>query len=202
MDFKVIIVGGSVAGLSLANMLERSGIDYVVLEARREIAPQLGASIGMLPNGLRILEQLGCYDALAAPTTGIIHTSYIRASSWKVLTSIQQLGTKLIERHGYPMMFIDRRMLLNVLYNNLSKKSKVLVGKQVVGISLTSSRVSVTTKDGDSFSGDILIGADGIHSTVRREMWRHADEIQPGYIPASERTAMPTDYKYIFGTSK
>lgn len=63
-DFKVIIVGGSIAGLSLALMLEKNGIDFLVLEAYPDIAPQVGASIGVLPNGLRILDQLGCYETI------------------------------------------------------------------------------------------------------------------------------------------
>lgn len=64
MGFKIIIVGGSVSGLSLANMLEKFNIEYILLEAHPEIAPQLGASIGLLPGGLRILDQLGCYDRI------------------------------------------------------------------------------------------------------------------------------------------
>jgi FAD dependent monooxygenase len=62
--FKVIIVGGSVAGLTLAHCLDRLGVDYVVLEKRKEIAPQEGASIGILPHGGRILDQLGLFDAV------------------------------------------------------------------------------------------------------------------------------------------
>lgn len=64
MGFKVIIVGGSVSGLSLANMLEKFNIDYILLEAYPEIAPQLGASIGLFPGCLRILDQLGCYERI------------------------------------------------------------------------------------------------------------------------------------------
>lgn len=62
--FKVIIVGGSITGLALANMLEQYGIDFVVLEKHNQIAPQLGAGFGIWPNGARILDQLGCYEAL------------------------------------------------------------------------------------------------------------------------------------------
>ena len=54
---RVIIVGGSVAGLTLAHCLHHSDIDFVLLEARNEIAPQVGASIVVLPNGARILDQ-------------------------------------------------------------------------------------------------------------------------------------------------
>ncbi|KAL4985227.1 hypothetical protein BDW68DRAFT_165519 [Aspergillus falconensis] len=49
--FKVIIVGGSVAGLILAHCLYRANIDHLVLEERLEISPQEGASIGLWPTG-------------------------------------------------------------------------------------------------------------------------------------------------------
>lgn len=60
-EFKVIIVGGSIGGLTLAHCLDRLGIDHVVLEKGSDPAPQLGASIGILPNGARVLDQLQLY---------------------------------------------------------------------------------------------------------------------------------------------
>lgn len=62
--FKVIIVGGSIAGLTLANILERYGIDYVLYEKHGDIAPQLGASVGLLPHGARILDQLDIFKQI------------------------------------------------------------------------------------------------------------------------------------------
>lgn len=53
------IVGGGIAGLSLAKMLEMAGISYFVWEAHGKFAPSVGASLGLTPNGLRILDQLG-----------------------------------------------------------------------------------------------------------------------------------------------
>lgn len=67
--FKVIIVGGSVAGLTLAHSLHKIGVDYTVLEKRPVIAPQEGASVGIFPNGARILDQLGIYAAIERVTT-------------------------------------------------------------------------------------------------------------------------------------
>lgn len=61
-EFKVIVVGGGIAGLALACSLERAGIQYVVLESRLEVAPQVGASIAILPNGMRLLDQLGVLE--------------------------------------------------------------------------------------------------------------------------------------------
>ena len=73
--FRVIIAGGGIAGLTLANALQLAGIDYLLLEARAEIAPQIGASIGLGPNGSRILDQLGCYDDIMALTDPIASTA-------------------------------------------------------------------------------------------------------------------------------
>ena len=61
-SFKVVIAGGGIAGLTLANSLSQANIDYVLLEARDEIAPQVGASIGIFSQGGRILDQMGMYD--------------------------------------------------------------------------------------------------------------------------------------------
>jgi 2-polyprenyl-6-methoxyphenol hydroxylase-like FAD-dependent oxidoreductase len=67
--FRVIIAGGGIAGLTLANALQHAGVDYLLLEARSEIAPQVGASIGIISNGSRILDQLGCYEDIWKETT-------------------------------------------------------------------------------------------------------------------------------------
>jgi 2-polyprenyl-6-methoxyphenol hydroxylase-like FAD-dependent oxidoreductase len=48
--------------------------------------------------------------------------------------------------------------------------------------------IEVSTASGMIFKGDLIVGADGIHSTVRREMWRIANDVEPGYIstPSNE----------------
>jgi 2-polyprenyl-6-methoxyphenol hydroxylase-like FAD-dependent oxidoreductase len=60
-QFKVLIAGGSLVGLGLALAFERAGIDYELFE-KGEFAPQLGASIGIHPHTIRILEQLGVWS--------------------------------------------------------------------------------------------------------------------------------------------
>jgi FAD dependent monooxygenase len=67
--FTAIIVGGSVAGLTLAHTFEKAGINYVLLEARDTISPQLGAGIVIMPNGARILDQMGVYEGMGGLLT-------------------------------------------------------------------------------------------------------------------------------------
>lgn len=76
-SFRVIIVGGSIAGLTLAHCLVQAGIDHVVLDKRAEISPQEGAFIGIWPNGARIFEQLGLYAEIEE-TTAPIHRMNVR----------------------------------------------------------------------------------------------------------------------------
>ncbi|CEI63635.1 hypothetical protein FVEN_g6763 [Fusarium venenatum] len=198
----VIIVGGSVAGLSLANMLEKvGGIRYIVLEAYDEIAPQVGASIGLHPSGLRILDQLGCAEGLLSLIDMPLNESNIRRSDGSVIRCYQNIHNLLTEKHGYPTIFIDRQMLLKALYNNLKSKDSILSGQRVESVTELDNGVQVKTSKGDVFKGDIVVGADGVYSTVRREMWRIGNKTSPGYFPTDGWSKVPCYYKCIFGIS-
>ncbi|KAL1601924.1 hypothetical protein SLS59_005089 [Nothophoma quercina] len=67
---KILIAGGSVAGLTLANILEQLSIVDLVFDKYGKIASDVGASIGIFPNGSRILDQPGCYDDIKALVNG------------------------------------------------------------------------------------------------------------------------------------
>lgn len=68
---QVVIVGGGIAGITLALMCEKLGINYILLEARDSLNSDRGAGIGLQPNGLRILDQLGLVDEIEEATTPI-----------------------------------------------------------------------------------------------------------------------------------
>jgi len=97
--FKVVIVGGSVSGLTLANMLEKLNIDYVVLESYKTIAPQVGASIGLQANGLRILDQLGCADTLIDLVDTPLHSQFLRDSEGKEFAKFEGIAKILENRY-------------------------------------------------------------------------------------------------------
>ncbi|KAF3025504.1 hypothetical protein E8E14_007727 [Neopestalotiopsis sp. 37M] len=201
--FRVVIVGGGVAGLTLANMLQKFDIDYVLLESHGDISPPVGASIGLFPNGLLILDQIDCYDKVRAVSQdGEIVNSHIRASDGKSLSTTKYMVNHLEKRHGYPMLFFDRQWLLKVLYDCVQQKDRILVNQRVETIKPTETGVEVLTASGQTFTGDVVIGADGIHSTVRREMRRIAEATRPGYFRADEEDKVPCHYKCSFGIAK
>jgi 2-polyprenyl-6-methoxyphenol hydroxylase-like FAD-dependent oxidoreductase len=198
--FRVLIVGGGIAGLTLANALQHAGIDYLLLEARSELAPQIGASIGLGPNGSRILDQLGCYDDIMELTEPIDFTGshnddgdYIRPKTD---------AFKLVQaRSNYCMCFLDRQSVLQILAEHIADRSKVLLDKRLVKAEHGPKGVTVACLDGTSYEGDILVGADGIFSTVRQEMWRAADAESPGAISDIEKGTMLAEYKCLFAIS-
>jgi 2-polyprenyl-6-methoxyphenol hydroxylase-like FAD-dependent oxidoreductase len=86
---KVLIAGGSIAGLTLANALEQAGVDYLVLEKYKHIAPDVGASICIFPNGFKILDQLGCYERIKELASD--------ADSFRSVTMRNMCGKAIIE---------------------------------------------------------------------------------------------------------
>lgn len=63
-------------------------------------------------------------------------------------------------------------MLLQVLFDNIDFKDRVLTRKRVIRVDTVEGCVHVQTQDGSTYTGDIVVGADGVHSAVRKEMWR------------------------------
>ncbi|KKY16639.1 putative monooxygenase fad-binding protein [Diplodia seriata] len=183
---QVIIVGGGITGLTLALMLQHLQIDYVLLEAYKSVTPNVGASIGLYANGLRILDQLGVYeDVCKVAQSAKLHI--VRDGETGQRLSKMPCGPILKTRHGYAPMFMERYQLLRVLYKHITEKERVFVDKKVQKIEDYEGRVLVHTEDGTTFEGQITVGADGVHSTVRKEMWRNADEKDPGAIPTEDR---------------
>ncbi|KAL1873344.1 hypothetical protein Plec18167_006394 [Paecilomyces lecythidis] len=201
-NFKVIIVGGSIAGLSIALMLEKNGIDFVVLEGYPDIAPQVGASIGVLPNGLRVLDQLGCYEKVIETAEHSVNKVVFRDSQGRQFWSFENFHETMVGRHGYPIVFFDRRMLIQILYDAIQDKSKVLTSERVMTVQNDPSSVTVTTGTGRKFVGDLVVGADGIHSKVRQQMWEESRKTDPNWIDSSEDQAVPATWACIFGISK
>lgn len=78
-------------------------------------------------------------------------------------------------------------MGLQVLHENIRDTSKILTNKRATKIDVDENSVKATMADGTVYEGDILIGADGVHSAVRQQMWNIGDKMLPGYIPASDK---------------
>lgn len=93
---------------------------------------------------------------------------------------------------------MDRQKLLKILYNTLPDKTKIQLNKTVSRIDHRlgpKSSVQVHTADGGVYEGDLVVGADGVHSRARAEMWRMASSRPQNEISEGERNGTSVSNK-------
>ncbi|TAQ86977.1 hypothetical protein B7494_g4680 [Chlorociboria aeruginascens] len=198
--FRVIVVGAGVGGLTSAHALSRANINYVVLE-RGQIAPPYGASIGIYPQGSRILEQIGVLKAVTDQCTPLGKSINLIPDGSTILSS--DFFKFCREDYAHPIPVLERRMFLQILYDGLddAEKAKVKSGKGVTDIIEDDDGVKVILEDGSIEEGDIVIGTDGVHSNVRSLMWRNANAAIPGMITAAEKKSLYCNWTALVGFS-
>ena len=180
--FKVAIVGGGMTGLTAALHLDRLGIDFVLLEAYSDITPEVGASLALYPNFQRVLDQLGVMDDVREVSTEL-RSVKCRNLEGRVMFEHHIAGALHEATEGYGIATFTRSSLLKILYKNISEegKRKIRTNTRVKSIEQLqgNERIRLHVENEEPIDADVVIGADGIHSIVRSEMWRLAREVDP-----------------------
>jgi salicylate hydroxylase len=159
---RAAVVGGGIGGISAACSLRQRGVDFTVFE-QAKVLGEIGAGVLLLPNGLRQLERMGLGEALAAVGAKIGDGSqYYRADG----TAVGSIVTT--DSAGWNGVYgMHRADLLNALAAKLPPET-LRLGHRCVGIVQTPSSARLQFAHGDSFEADIIIAADGIHSTLQK----------------------------------
>lgn len=172
----VLIIGGGVAGLALALFLKKAGITCTIYEAYA-YKGEAGGGLNIAPNGMNVLAALGLADELAA--RGAITLEHcFRSENGKVLARIPYGD---INKYGQPGVSMSRATLYEVLTNEINQSGiEIKYNKRLLSIDEYPTGVKANFEDGDSDSGDILIGADGIRSRTRSHILPEGPE--PGFV--------------------
>ncbi|KAI1373983.1 FAD/NAD(P)-binding domain-containing protein [Hypoxylon crocopeplum] len=196
-SFRVIIAGGGITGLTLANALEKAGIDFIVLE-RQEVAPQIGASISIHCNTVKIFEQLGVWQRMCEATLPLTDRRHFDEHG--NLFEASPIFKQVTEKTRRPIVALERRFCLATLYDNLLDKSRIRTNTGVVSFTEDESGITVLTHCGESIRGSILVAADGVHSTIRNLL---ADSISKYDTERYNNLVQgfTSNYKTVFGTS-
>jgi len=177
MSLSTIIVGGGIGGLSLARELHRQGLPAVVLERATKLAT-VGAGIIMNPNAMAVLEANGLAECVRA-----------RSSGYLARETFDEHGRRLATRDYRPLYaagrlalgaLCHRAHLHECLYDGLPAGT-VHLDMRIVGLAQGTGGVRVTTETGQTFTGDVLVGADGIHSIVRTRFFGPNEPAYLGY---------------------
>jgi 2-polyprenyl-6-methoxyphenol hydroxylase-like FAD-dependent oxidoreductase len=160
-----LVIGGGIAGPATAMALQKAGIEPVVYEAHPTSADGIGSFLTLASNGIDALRILGADKpalAVGFPTPKIT----LRSSTGKRLGETRT-GTS--SPGGTTSHTIKRADLYRVLHDEAASRGvRVEYGKRLVSAEQTAGGVRAVFADGSEAYGDVLIGCDGIHSTVRR----------------------------------
>ena len=204
---EVLIVGGGVAGPVAAMALQHAGIDAVVYEAYpppAEEAPEVGSYLTVASNGLDALRTIGADEPVLAagfPTP----TNVLWSGSGRRLGAVSNGGWRA---DGTAAHTIKRaRLYRGLLHQAADRGIQVEFGKRLVGADpAADGGVVARFDDGTRAAGGLLVGADGVHSAIRRLL----DPAAPGgryvglvnfggYTEDAPAEAEPGAWHMIFG---
>lgn len=204
---KTIIIGGGIAGLTTAIALEQQGFDTQVYEAQPKLSVA-GAGIWMATNAMQVFERLGLASDIKRNGMPL---DKIEIADYKLRTIQATSQLLFVEQYGFSVTSILRSRLRDTLVEHYGKP--IYTGKRLDRVLDNGKSVKAHFVDGSHVSGEILIGADGIHSAVRQQLfprsqirysgqtcWRGIADIS--LDPPFERACVETwGKKYRFGLS-
>jgi salicylate hydroxylase len=167
----IAIVGAGIGGLVAALALVRRGIDVDVYEQAPELR-ELGAGVQISANGTHVLHAVGLKQALenvqVLPTGKAIRL-WNTGQSWKLF----DLGMESVGRYGYPYITIHRGDLHGVIAQALeqAKPGAIHLNRKCVGLSQNEDHVELRFESGEPVKSRVVVGADGVHSVIRENLF-------------------------------
>lgn len=182
MAMKAIIAGGGIGGLCAAIGLLQQGIDVEIYEQADEYR-EVGAGIQISPNGNRALHSLGVFSALQQLSANADEKEirlWNTGRTWKLFSD----SDEVVRKYGFPYLTVFRPDLLRVLAERVEelKPGALHLNSRCASVAQTVEHANLYLEDGRTIQGDLLIGADGVHSRVRRALFGHDDVIFTGMV--------------------
>src|SRR5579884_1182043 len=158
---RVLVVGAGVGGISAARGLLRDGHDVTVFEQRPDVTAG-GGAVTIWPNGATVLRQL---DVDMDGAGQLISAVRVMTPTGRSIANLDV--TSIVDQLGEPVRMVPRRVLLERLLDGFPV-DRIRCNSHAVEVVNKADGVRVEFQDGSSAEGDVVIGADGLHSMVRK----------------------------------
>lgn len=162
---RILVSGASVAGLSTAHWLTRYGFDVTVVEREPFLRPG-GQALDVRGPGLEVAARMGILAELEARTTKLSGMSIVDGEGKELSRSTERTLTG--GRLDSPDVEVLRDDLCAVLFEGVRSRAHFLFDDRVVALTQDESGVDVTFANGKPQRFDLVVGADGLHSGIRR----------------------------------
>jgi 2-polyprenyl-6-methoxyphenol hydroxylase-like FAD-dependent oxidoreductase len=166
---KVLMIGGGIGGLAATLALRQAGFEVLVFEGVPTIKI-VGAGLAIWSNALKALRQIGLADAVQAVGKPAAYR-VIRAMSGEILAKVQV--NQISNEEGASLIHLHRGDLQTVLLKAVGE-STIHFGARCVGFRQDDKGVWAQFTDGREVQGDLLVGADGVHSVIRQQLFSEA----------------------------
>ncbi|KAF9955886.1 hypothetical protein BGZ72_003298 [Mortierella alpina] len=190
----VLIVGAGIGGLLTAILLERAGISYHVFERAKEVKT-LGAGMTVNANVLPIFEQLGMLEEILGLSMTFQSLDVCDENMEKIM-SLDMTASK--PTTGYDSIVFTRAQLHDLLSSKVPP-SKITLGKKITSLEQNHLGVTIRSSDGETYHGDILVGADGAYSGVRQALYKKIEE--KGELPPNDKEDLHAGFICMVGTT-
>lgn len=164
-NLKAVIIGAGIGGLTTGIALRQAGYQVEIYDRAKELRPA-GAGISLWSNGVKVMNRLGLGEKMAA-IGGCMDRMEYRTPSGELLShiSLEPLVAAVGQR-PYPVARTDLQTMLLEAFGS----EDVKLGTKCVAVEQDGQSATAIFEDGSQATGDVLIGADGIHSIVRRHV--------------------------------
>lgn len=162
---RIAIIGGGIAGLSSAVALRKLGFRPTIFETAPEIKA-LGAGLALAANAIKALERIGIAEKIIPAGQLLDRFSILDQSGLPITVADNRMLSK---RYGVNNFAIHRSELHRILLQATGDLD-IFTGKKATGVQQDEHGVKVFFQDGTQFDADLVLVADGIHSSIRKQL--------------------------------